>query len=271
MSIIKPALSVDFFDFYPDFNKQDNYFFIVLSERFHVKLSDQPEMVIFSCFKNDRSNDENGKYSKTNCVKFFYTGENVRLDFSTTDYAISFDYLLTNRNYRWPLYNLYYPPISRLVTMLKLAQNQEKSWDEEFFCCTVVSNSNANYRNKFFQRLSQKRFVASGGRFQNNVGGPVSDKLAFCSKYRFCLAFENSSYPGYTTEKLVQAKLAGSIPIYWGNPLVFKDFNPRSFINIHDFKNMDKAIEYVLRVESDQKLYREIQKEPLFDCQDIPK
>ena len=41
---------------------------------------------------------------------------------------------------------------------------------------------------------------------------------------KFVLAFENSSSPGYCTEKLFHAKVAGAIPIYWGDPLVMNDF-----------------------------------------------
>ena len=36
--------------------------------------------------------------------------------------------------------------------------------------------------------------------------------------------------PGYVTEKIVNAFLAGSIPIYWGSRAVLEIFNPESFI-----------------------------------------
>lgn len=35
-------------------------------------------------------------------------------------------------------------------------------------------------------------------------------------RYKFTIAFENQSYPGYVTEKIADALMAGTVPIYWG-------------------------------------------------------
>ena len=35
-------------------------------------------------------------------------------------------------------------------------------------------------------------------------------------KYKFNICFENSSTPGYVTEKIIQSMYVNSIPIYWG-------------------------------------------------------
>jgi hypothetical protein len=60
-------------------------------------------------------------------------------------------------------------------------------------------------------------------------------KRAFLSQYKFTIAFENFSYRGYNTEKLTDPLLAGSVPIYLGNPEITKHFNPACFINAHDY------------------------------------
>ena len=54
------------------------------------------------------------------------------------------------------------------------------------------------------------------------------------SRYNFALVFENKDWPGYVTEKIVSAFLAGSIPIYWGNQAALEIFNPRAFIYVGD-------------------------------------
>ena len=41
--------------------------------------------------------------------------------------------------------------------------------------------------------------------------------------YKFSIAFENAWYPGYTSEKIVTSMLAGTIPIYWGNPDISRE------------------------------------------------
>ncbi|NBV52362.1 MAG: hypothetical protein EBR83_02330, partial [Verrucomicrobia bacterium] len=83
--------------------------------------------------------------------------------------------------------------------------------------------------------------------------------------YKFTLAFENSVSDGYTTEKLVEPMLAGSLPIYWGNPQVALDFNPRSFIDVSAFPDFDAAIDHILKVDADDELYLSYLREPWFN------
>lgn len=89
-------------------------------------------------------------------------------------------------------------------------------------------------------------------------------------KYKFTIAFENSSSNGYTTEKLYQPLQSFSVPIYWGNPLVVRDFNPKAFINCNDFDNdFDAVIERVKELDNDPDKYlamlREKPMQPNFD------
>ena len=58
------------------------------------------------------------------------------------------------------------------------------------FCNMVVSNPNCKTRNDFFKILNKLKRVDSGGRFMNNMGGPIEDKLKFIAEYRFTIAFE---------------------------------------------------------------------------------
>ena len=96
----------------------------------------------------------------------------------------------------------------------------------------------------------------------NNVGGPVEDKLAFQSEYKFCIAFENSIGEGYTTEKLIEAMMSSSIPIYWGDPSVVKEFNPDSFINVSDYDSLEEVVQEVIRLDHDDKAYLEKLNQP---------
>lgn len=48
--------------------------------------------------------------------------------------------------------------------------------------------------------------------------GSVDNKLATLAQYRFGLAFENTRFPGYVTEKLFHCLFAGTIPVYVGAP-----------------------------------------------------
>jgi alpha(1,3/1,4) fucosyltransferase len=118
-------------------------------------------------------------------------------------------------------------------------------------------------RNDFFHLLTNKyKKVDSGGKALNSIGGLVNDKLAFQRECKFSIAFENSSYPGYTTEKILHAFVADTIPIYWGNPLVHKDFNTKAFINCHDYNNFDEVVDRVIEIDNNDELYLQYLKEP---------
>lgn len=56
--------------------------------------------------------------------------------------------------------------------------------------------------------------------------------------------------------------LAGTIPIYWGNPDIGREFNSAAFINCHDFPTLDDAAAYVKKVDEDDGLWCEIMSRP---------
>ena len=101
-----------------------------------------------------------------------------------------------------------------------------------------LTNS-AEERSRIFDILSAYKPVNSGGLWHNNVGGRVSDKLSFQSKHKFVIAFENCSYPGYLTEKFAEAAASNAVPIYWGDPQIASLFNPKAFVNCHDFPSLE--------------------------------
>ena len=66
---------------------------------------------------------------------------------------------------------------------------------------------------------------------------PIKDKLKTISSYKFAICFENVSYPGHITEKIIDCFVAGIIPIYLG-PENINYFIPKdTFINMRDFKS----------------------------------
>jgi hypothetical protein len=134
----------------------------------------------------------------------------------------------------------------------------------------VVSNANAKRRIDFFNKLSAYKRVDSGGRYLNNIGGPVEDKMKFIEKYRFVISFENESYPGYVTEKIYQPMYKGSIPVYWGSTLIDKDFNTHSFINCHEYNDDEAVIRRILELEENHEMLEEVLQEPWFHGNRLP-
>ena len=83
----------------------------------------------------------------------------------------------------------------------------------------------------------------------------MADKLAFELQHKFSFSFENSSYPGYCTEKLVQSFAAQSVPIYWGDPTATETFNEEAFINCLSYSSWDEVLETIKHIDADPELY----------------
>jgi hypothetical protein len=145
------------------------------------------------------------------------------------------------------------------------------------FCCQVVSNNNhdSHVRNKFFEKFAQVRPIASMGRLRNNVGflapqnandnghGEYFDTLG---KFRFMICFENSAGDTYLTEKILNAWLGGTIPIYWGCRSAPEWLNPRAFFQLNEEatdESMDELIQKVIALDDDPDAYRTMWEQPL--------
>src|SRR6185437_11507816 len=55
----------------------------------------------------------------------------------------------------------------------------------------------------------------------------------------------------------------GCIPIYWGNPRVAEDFNPDSFVSLHDFPTIEACVEHIAGIDADPAWYERLRKQPL--------
>ena len=238
-------------DFSSDFDVYNNDFITILSERYNVVVDNKnPDYLFYANFGNS--------YLKYDCIRIFYTGECIAPDFNLCDYAVAFERLSFGDRYlRMPLYRLF-----------QYRKNYDKLFDREeirvidkskLFCSFVVSNCFAeDVRAKMFKALSLYKPVSSGGRYMNNVGGPIKDKFEFQTRHKFAIAFENLQYNGYATEKLVDALAARTVPIYVGDPNIHLDLNEESFINGNRFNSFEDLVEYIKEVDQNDELYLQI-------------
>lgn len=253
-----PPLRLNFADFYPGFDPYQNYFYEVLSTRYDVDISTNPELLVYSCYGTG--------YRQYTCKRVFVCWENRSTNFTECDFALTCDATRHPKQFRLPLYAVAHEghltpnkPDGRRL----LAQKRG-------FCSFVVSSPYGETRNRFFDLLSAYKEISSGGKFRNNVGGPVADKISFLSGNKFNIAFENSAYPGYITEKIVDALRAGAVPIYWGDPLVEQDFNPRCFVNVLRFPSLEAAVARVREIDADDDEYVAMLESPWFRNDALP-
>jgi hypothetical protein len=224
-----------------------------------------PDILFYSCFGNSHKS-----YS---CKKIYWTGENTRPDMSA-NLALGFDYREDENYIRVPLYAISYWTILKEMKITEkfdtfLLRKKEPPRHSKF-CAFVYGNSGivkngwGNYQDgvekriRMFHEISKKKKVDSIGTALNNTGITVNgiSKLNAIKDYKFTFAIENSSYPGYVTEKIIDPMIAHSVPLYWGSSEICKDFQG-GYINLHTMDEYD-AIEYILELDAKPELYEEL-------------
>ncbi|HEY3762906.1 MAG TPA: glycosyltransferase family 10 [Verrucomicrobiae bacterium] len=258
--MIRKKVRIDFCDFSPNFSKTDNFLFKLLAERFDVELCDQPDFLIY-CTQGHEHRLHSG-------VRIFYSAESDLPDFRECDYSIACVKPNNPRHLQLP----YYAALYEGGQIVKKDDDFEKiKAGKKKFCAFVVGNYNRrknHNRVAFFQKLSKYKQVDSGGRLFNNIGGPIQGngpgKIEFLRQYKFNIAYENRSQPGYTTEKIFEPMAARCLPIYWGDPDINEHFNPRSFLNRADFPSDEALIEKIIELDKDDAKYLEYMRQPYF-------
>jgi hypothetical protein len=139
--------------------------------------------------------------------------------------------------------------------------------------CAFMYSYDVDFRVKLFDDISSYKRVDALGKSRNPNPHASDDRKSkqFMDSavnkykpYKFVICCENKRHPGYVTEKIINAMLADSIPIYYGASDISSHFNPKSFIDIGSFATRQQAIDYIKRVDQDDVLYCSILKEPWF-------
>jgi hypothetical protein len=271
---VKPRIRIAFQHFWPGFDAERHFGF--LRDRFELAIADDPEVVVFSVFSQGRKLREMPRL-RTRARRIFCTGENVAPDMAHCDFAFGFvheERVGSERYRRLPNYvlRLWANGHASEELIKPELSAPELLAEKTRFCNFVYSNPHCEARNRFFEKLSRYKRVDAAGPLANNLGwtlprsgpdGGVGAKLDFIRRYKFTIAFENESSPGYTTEKVVEPMLVRSLPIHWGDPEVARDFNPASFVGLRDpGESLDELVERVVAADRDDALYAQYLKEP---------
>ena len=135
---------------------------------------------------------------------------------------------------------------------------------KKYFACFMQRNENTKDFNntqdriELFEKLSEYKFVASGGSVRNNVPRPeftAEATMAWQGQCKFMIAYENQHYPGYITEKPFRPWLAGAIPLYDAHPSVKKDLNSKALLFRGDYDSIESYIDEIKRLDKDNNAY----------------
>ena len=258
-------MSINFGDEIPPEMSEVGPIHEVIREKYNIEYVDHDPDVLLNGFLPKHSAPTDPKI-----IKIFYTSE-VYLDknppefLNDYDLVVGFDFIDAPNYLRIPFQYVY---SARNNVRHDYDRHMSCNPNKEHFACFLVSNrgdwmkgkfDGAEARTRMFHKLSLYKKVLSGGKHLNNVGGPVPDGLEFLSQCKFTLSYENTlNYPGYVTEKPFNAWLAGTVPIYNTDPAGLVDINKNAVIYAGDFKNEEELVDYIIKVDNDDKLYCEI-------------
>lgn len=256
------TIKIWFDDLWPEWNVED-FITPILNKHYNVVLDQKNPDVLFHSIFNRMVKTPTYK-----CKKILILAENWRHKQFNSDYSISFD-KPTETNFRLPLWQMYLLLNSELKDRLF---NRTRFEYFDRFCAFTVSNSSNNLRNNHFDLLNNYMKVHAYGKVRlnnlelqkfslNKYWRDAKDQYFLNKPHKFMMAYENSSYPGYCTEKLMDAFLVGSMPIYWGCTNVEEDWNSKAFINVNKNQNWLDLIKDMMQ---NQSVFDEYYNQPIF-------
>lgn len=80
---------------------------------------------------------------------------------------------------------------------------------------------------------------------------PIADKYDALAPYKYSVAIENSSIPGYFTEKIADCYLSLAMPIYYGCPDIEKYFDNNSLLSIDPYHYLTSIQKIEQLIEED--------------------
>jgi hypothetical protein len=205
-----------------------------LKDEYEFIESNDPEFIIFGPYGNAVPEGGGPK-------RIGYFCENLFPDMSICDWAFG---MLYEEDVGDPRYRrIQWHGVNPQALIKPHSYNPEDALKDKTKFCNFVFSNPVPYRERFFRELSKYKHVDAPGRSMNNMASIDVDgkgdlwqtKRRFLEGYKFTIAFENYSFPGYNTEKLLDPMLAGSLPIYFGNPRIGEHFNQCSFVNAHQY------------------------------------
>ena len=213
--------------------KRDVFDINKVSDYFEFIESDNPDFIVFGPYGNDLP-------PKGNYIRIGYFCENITPPLNICEWAFGIprEEEINSSRYK----RIQWHDVSPHFLVKSEHQDIDVIINSKNKFCNFLYGHPVKYREAFFKELSKYKRVDSPGKALNNMpsidstftGDIWERKRQFLKPYKFTIAFENYSYPGYQTEKLYDAMLTNSIPIYCGDPYIGKIFNTESFINAFD-------------------------------------
>jgi len=182
-------------------------------------------------------------------LTLFQTGENVRPDHVEADYSITFDLGISDsKHFRVPYWmemadwsregvtGNQNPRYGQLLDLERLMQPLGDDFLKRPQIGAIFASHLREPRGTLLKAVKEQIEVKEFGMtFNPNIKNHLESgiiKYDELQNFAFNLCPENGMFPGYYTEKIPEAFMAGCLPITWADDNVRVDFNPNAFINL---------------------------------------
>jgi hypothetical protein len=158
--------------------------------------------------------------------------------------ATKFCCLIASQKYSWVPQELYTERL-RAIRWFEKCHPDEfdlfgQRWDRFYF------KEGWSRLNPFLEHLFYMKFPWRPFRPHfPSARGNIARKREIMRQYRFSICYENASYPGWLTEKMLDAMFAGCVPVYLGDPEVATQVPKEAFIDKRDFPDYDSLYAYL--------------------------
>jgi hypothetical protein len=212
--------------FWNDFRPSQSYLYHLASHAaidlsLGLEIVDDPcqaDVSIHSCF--DLAHLDNVLHT----TRVLYLGENLRPDYSLFDYSITSDTCKYNgRNSYLPVWQIFYydrfhtdlnQKFADVITeVVRRCSAAAIPWENRDIEVSYVANNNVPKRVAVISKLQSFGIPIQiyGSSFR-----PLQDKPQLYGRSRYVLCPENSFYPGYITEKILEPIFCGCMILYEG-------------------------------------------------------
>ncbi len=204
-----------------------------LQDEFDFQFVDNPDILIINCYGQQ-------PLPKGNYLKVGYYTENLPPDLENFDWFFGCQYndAINHPRYCKRVYGGIHPQLENW------SFDRSSLREKDRFCLFLYS-ARVPHREAFFKQLCRRKYVHAPGKSMHNIDEPElaargdgdwhASKLKYMQRYRFTLAFENSIADGYFTEKLTDAFLSHTIPVYFGDPSISRVYNKHAFIDASEY------------------------------------
>lgn len=184
-------------------------------------------------------------------IRIFHTGENIRPDTVESDFQFTFDLVRNSESHfrlpfwwgsidwsGWGVHGVSGARFGRLIKLEELCQG--RAFDPaRAMKCAFFTTHMRQPRRYLHEMVSSAVDVAGFGRAfdasvkNHNKSGLLKSEVL--KDFMFSLCPENAMYPGYYTEKAVEAYAGGTIPLAWFDGNASVDFNMSALVNLNEY------------------------------------